>query len=215
MTLNFNETVRRDDGSLTDLKAFCKENGGDTTELEQDVEDLQTAVGNESSGLVKDVNTLKTDVSSLEDYLAGEGWSFIEAVTDSFVTGQTSVTKDFEAYSSAEDNFMNDGKEYLFLIDLSDSDARYIGTFTILKSDSALMRQRAYGLPSGQPNLFIVPPFKISSGLLTFRIWGNLDEVWEDLDCTVEWFSAPATYDITYDITFRCALYTRDAISTT
>lgn len=59
MTLEFNETIRRRDGTLTNLQDFCEENGGDTSEIEQEI-----------SALADDVSTNTSAISSITSQLS-------------------------------------------------------------------------------------------------------------------------------------------------
>ena len=90
MTLDYNETIRRRDGTLTPLQDFCKENGGDTTQIEQEIsvlaDDVSTnisaisSITSQLSALVDDVGTNTSAIGSITSALSklnGKIGSFI------------------------------------------------------------------------------------------------------------------------------------------
>ena len=63
MTLEFNETIRRRDGTLTDLQGFCKENGGDLEPIEQEISALADDVSTNTSA----IGSITSQLSALVD----------------------------------------------------------------------------------------------------------------------------------------------------
>ena len=66
--------------------AYWKETGvpgaGDISNLESDVSTLKTAVGNQNSGLVKDVADNTSDISSLETTVGNSSSGLVKSVAD-------------------------------------------------------------------------------------------------------------------------------------
>ena len=67
MVLNFNDMVRRSDGTSQTLQEYTQKEEHDLTVLEGKVQALETTVGGSSSGLVKGVADLNTEVGSLDN----------------------------------------------------------------------------------------------------------------------------------------------------